>query len=114
MDLTRGANGVRDDSEAARAVVEARVGLRSVCRTAGRHGSRSPHGEGIIELVLRDFVSGNVEAGGVGEVVHVQRVLHAVFFAEAEDLLEGGVGTALGLLAEDVALAGGEAGFERI
>ena len=67
--------------------------------------------ERVVVLVLRDLVAGNVEAGGVGQVVDVEGVLEGVAFGEVGDLDQRGIGALLEGLAEDVALAGGEVGL---
>ena len=63
---------------------------------------------------MRHSVAGNVEAGGVGQVIDIEGVLEAKPLAERRNLDQRGIGAFLEGLAEDIALAGGEAGFEGI
>jgi hypothetical protein len=60
---------------------------------------------------LREVVAGRVKAGGVGEVEDIECVAEVVFVAQGYSFDERDVGALLECLAEDVALAGGEAGF---
>src|SRR5579864_310147 len=82
LNLTRAADGVADDAESKGCVVEL-AWWRALLRSF------------VVELVLRDLVAGNVEAGGVGEVVDVEGVLEGVAFGEFRVLDDGGVGAAL-------------------
>ena len=108
-----------DDSEAGRAVIEtAGTGRGLACGAAtGRQralSGRKVRREVVVVEVLRDFIAGNIEAGCVGEVEDVKGELEVSFFLDVDGLAERGVGTLLEGLAEDVALAGGEAGFIRV
>ena len=82
LNLARAADGVADNTETIRCVVEL-IGRRTLLRCF------------VIELVLRDLVAGDVEAGGVGQVVDVEGVFEGVALGEFGQLDDGGVGAAL-------------------
>lgn len=60
---------------------------------------------------MRNFISGDIEAGGVGQVVDVEGVFEGIPLLEGEDFDQRDIGPLLRRLAEDIALAGGEGSF---
>jgi hypothetical protein len=68
----------------------------------------------LVVLILRHSVARNVEARGVGQVVHIEGVLHPVPLAEFGFLDQRCIGAFLEGLPEDVALPRREAGLEGI
>jgi len=115
LDLARATDGVGYDAQATWTAVEAAGDSPNTgCVAGARQYRRTSSWEGVVACVLSDFVTGNVEAGGIGEVVDIEGVLEAVPVREVGDFDERGISAFLEVLAEDVALAGGEAGFKGI
>src|ERR1700722_19429205 len=112
--LPRAADGVAYKAQAAGAVVEAGVGLASVGRATGRL-HRLAHGWRVVVIhILEHFVSWDVEAGGVGQIINVKGVLKVHPFGDIGHLHQRYVGPFLTGLAENVALTGGEVSFKCI
>src|SRR5579863_1109509 len=100
------------DAKASRAIEETGVGLGAVGGAAGGQRGQADVRECVVELILRHFVSRDIEAGGVGDVVDVEGVFQRVLFLQVDDLNQGNIGTLLECLAEDIALTGREAGLK--
>ena len=114
LDLAGAADGFVDFAQTKRAIVEAigwSIGVAARRQNLARgRGQR----EAVVILVLGDVVDRDVEAGGVEDVEHLKRVLEHEAFIELGELHNGNVHPLLPGLSEDVALAGGEAGFKGI
>src|SRR5580658_366215 len=112
LDLARAAYGFVDRAEASGTVVETADGS-GACATGGQRRS-AYYREVVVKLVLSYVVDGNIEAGVVGQIEDVEGVLQRDTLGERRDLYDGNIGAFLPGLAEDVALAAGEIGFESI
>ena len=108
------ADGMGYIAKAGGAVIEAFVGLVSFGIATGGESGLSRRRELVEVLILKDLIARNVEARGVGEVVHVKRVFEAGSFGQVGHFHQRNICPLLRGLAEDVALAGGEAGLDRI
>src|SRR5580698_2491907 len=115
LNLPWRADRVLHYAQAGRAEVESACAAGSRWSAAARRqrrlSGRNSEREGVVVEVLRNLVAGNVEAGGVCHVVHVECVFHVESFRDGENLDQRSVRTFLGRLAEYVALSGGESGF---
>src|ERR1700688_4487760 len=107
LNLARAADGFVHRSQAGGRVVKA-------AGTARGKRRRAHYWELVIELILRNVVDGDIEAGGVGHVEDIEAVLQSESLGELSELYERNVGTLLPGLAEDIALTRGEVGLEGV
>ena len=103
-----------DEAQTAGAVVEAGVGLTPVGRATGRLHCLAHSWRVVVVHILEYFVSWDVEAGGVGQIVNVKRVLKVHAFGDISHLHQRNVSPLLTGLAENVALTGGEVSLKCI
>jgi hypothetical protein len=112
--LPWGADGMGHITEAGRAVIEAAVSLFAFGVASGGQSGLA-HGWELVEiLILKNLVAGDVKAGGVGKVVHVEGVLQVEAFGDAGHFYQRDIRPLLGCLAEDIALTSGEVGLDGI
>lgn len=113
LDLPRAADGFVGDAQAAQAralIQRGEAGVARLCRS-GLPGV----GEAVEVDVLIDVVDREIEAGGVGQVEHIEGVAHRDSVVHLGHFHERNVGAALPGLAENIALAAGdEVGFVRV
>lgn len=120
LNLTWATDGVLGDAKACRAVEEASIGaIRIALAVVGRprlRGLAGVDGNGNIveQLVLVYVVLRDVEAGSVGEIIHIEGVMQIELLVDGEILGQGCIGAALPPLPEDIALAAREVAFEWI
>src|ERR1700728_694980 len=101
-------------AKAGGAVIEAAVGLLPLGVASGGQRGYARGRKSVVILILKNLVARDVEAGGVGEVVHVKGVLQAIAFGDAGHFYQRNIRPLLRCLAEDVALTSGEAGLDRV
>src|SRR5580692_8995604 len=114
LNLPRAADRMRHVPQSAGAVVEAFVGL-GAARGAPSGGSRCAHGrELVVVLILENLVPGNVEAGRVGQVVHIKGVLEVDALFDIGHLDQRNVRALLPSLPEDIPLTIREVRFKGV
>ncbi len=109
MYLPRASDGFVDNAQAAQRGTRIETRLTKILAIVLRRGTE--YREVVEEEVLGDIIDGDVEAGRVGQVKHVQGVLERQTLLQLGGLDDRNVGASLPSLAEDVALSGGEVGF---
>jgi len=109
LNLPRAADRVRNQTKSRRTAIERIAGRRRTAiarqyRLTGRRIS-------VVSGILRYFIAGYIEAGGVGQVIDIERVLKVVPLLHVDNLDERSICPLLEGLAEDIALSIRKSGF---
>jgi len=114
LNLPRAPDRMGHIAQSARAVIEAVVGLATAGGTSGGSSGRAYIWKLVVILVLKHFVSRDVEAGSVGEVVNIKGVLEVDPLFDIGHLDQRNVCPLLPRLAENITLTGRKVRFKCI